>query len=103
MARLVRHTATGPIRIDPATWPRDEHGNLKPFWACACGLSGQFPMCDGSHKACRGEQAGLVYRYDPATRGVIDSSVDIPDAAPFSADANSTPPAPPGTSAPQAV
>ena len=79
MARLVLHNATSPVKIDPAAapdtpgaWPRDPQGNLKPVFVCACGLSSQFPFCDGTHKGCREEQAGHVYTYDPVTKRVID-------------------------------
>ncbi|MBS0191601.1 MAG: CDGSH iron-sulfur domain-containing protein [Planctomycetes bacterium] len=74
MARLVRHEKTDPIRIDPATWPRDEQGNLKVLSICACGISQKFPFCDGSHKGCRAESPGHVYRYDPVTKAVLDST-----------------------------
>jgi CDGSH-type Zn-finger protein len=70
MARLVRLEATGPIKIDPAQFPRDEQGNLKPIWICACGLSSNPPFCDKSHNACKHEQAGTLYEYDPATKSV---------------------------------
>jgi len=30
MARLLRIAASGPIKIEPAQFPRDEQGNLKP-------------------------------------------------------------------------
>jgi CDGSH-type Zn-finger protein len=66
MARLVKLSANGPVKIDPATWPRDEQGNLKNVWVCACGLSKTFPFCDATHKKCREEQAGCVYEYNAA-------------------------------------
>lgn len=31
---------------------------------CRCGLSGQWPMCDGTHKATIGEDPGKLYRYE---------------------------------------
>lgn len=58
MARLVQFEATGPIKVEPSD---------KPLFVCACGLSRKFPFCDGTHKACRDEEAGKIYRYDPAT------------------------------------
>ena len=67
MARLVRHTATGPYRIEPQDFPKG-----KPIFICACGLSGSLPYCDGSHKVCRAEIEGTLYEYD-AQRNVLQS------------------------------
>lgn len=80
MARLVRHDAAAPMKIDPNAppgtpnaWPRDAAGNLKPVFVCACGLSTKFPICDGSHKTtCPVEEPGHVYVYDPVTRAVVE-------------------------------
>ena len=44
MARLIRHDADQPYRIDPQD---------KPVFVCACGLSQDLPFCDGSHKGTR--------------------------------------------------
>jgi CDGSH-type Zn-finger protein len=66
--RIVRHIATGPFKIEPAQFPRDEQGNLKPIWICACGLSSTMPLCDKSHKACKDEDPTKVYTYDPVTK-----------------------------------
>jgi len=63
MPRLVRHEATGPIKIEPQD---------KPIFICGCGLTSKFPFCDGSHKACKNEQEGKVYIYDPQTKQVIE-------------------------------
>lgn len=60
MPRLVHRTATGPIKIDPKTLDPN-----KPIWICACGLSANFPFCDGAHKACaQTEKPGTVTIYD---------------------------------------
>ena len=59
MARLVRHTATGPYRIEPQDFPKD-----KPIFICACGLSQNLPYCDGTHKGCRAEIEGTLYEYE---------------------------------------
>ena len=60
MPRLIRITQSGPYRIDPADFPKDG----KAIWICGCGLSKAMPYCDKSHKACTGEQPGVLYVYD---------------------------------------
>lgn len=67
MARLVRHEKTGPIKLDPKELPQD-----KSIFICGCGLSRNFPFCDGTHKACRDERPGTLYVYDPETGKVIE-------------------------------
>ncbi|MBX3386467.1 MAG: CDGSH iron-sulfur domain-containing protein [Phycisphaeraceae bacterium] len=77
MARLIRVEASGPIKIEPAQFPRDEQGNLKPMFICACGLSKNSPFCDGAHKACRAsEQAGTLYVYDRDRTAVVEERRD---------------------------
>jgi len=78
MARLIRHEAMGPVKIDPATWPRDEQGNLKPILVCACGLSQNYPICDGAHKGCRiAEQPGKLYIYDRDRKTVTETRDEV--------------------------
>lgn len=67
MPRLVRHEATGPIRIDPQE---------KPVFICGCGLTSNSPFCDGSHKFCKNEEEGKVYVYDPETKQVVEERAD---------------------------
>jgi CDGSH-type Zn-finger protein len=54
MARIVRHVAAAPVKIEPSD---------KPVFICACGLTKNFPLCDGSHKPARNEEAGKLYTY----------------------------------------
>lgn len=77
MARMVRHDATGPHRIDPQE---------KPVFICACGLSKNLPYCDGSHAGCKDEQAGTLYIFDAARETVVDQKPDSPPNAPRVAD-----------------
>lgn len=67
MARLVRHEATNPIKIDPQE---------KPVFICACGLSQNLPYCDGSHSKCRDEAAETLYTYDAKRQSVVDQQSD---------------------------
>ena len=67
MPRMVRHEATGPIRIDPQD---------KPVFVCACGLSRTFPICDGAHKGCRDEDPAIVYVYEEGQRRPVDARPD---------------------------
>ena len=56
MPRLVSHDKDGPIKVEPQD---------KPIFICACGLSKNFPFCDGSHKPCKSEDPSRTYRYNP--------------------------------------
>lgn len=74
MSRLVELDARGPRRltaddIDP------EKGDIA---VCQCGLSDDFPFCDGSHRATEDETEGVCYRYDDesnASRSVVEEVV----------------------------
>lgn len=78
MPRLIRLEATDPVKIDPSQFPRDEQGNLKTIFICACGLSKKLPYCDGSHKPCRvNEQSGRLYVYDRDRSRVVEEREDV--------------------------
>jgi len=69
MARIIRHVATSPVRLEPSDAPQ---------FIYACGLTKKFPFCDGSHKPARSEQEGRLYVYgedrQPASDGPDDFS-----------------------------
>lgn len=69
MPRLVRMNAMGPIKIEPSE---------KPIFVCACGLSQNFPICDGAHKACKitEAEAGKVFVYDKDRKAIVSSHDD---------------------------
>ena len=60
MTRLIEHDQTGPYVVDEDEF--EERGGAIAI--CQCGLSGDYPFCDGSHKACGGEEEGKLYRYE---------------------------------------
>lgn len=65
MARLIRHDATGPHEIKPSD---------KSTWICMCGLSQDYPLCDGTHKLCRQqEDESKLYKY------VDGQAVEVPE------------------------
>jgi CDGSH-type Zn-finger protein len=55
MARLIRSDREGPYKLEPQD---------KAVFICGCGLTSNWPFCDGSHKSCKSEEAGKVYVYD---------------------------------------
>ncbi|MFP4591434.1 MAG: CDGSH iron-sulfur domain-containing protein [Halobacteriales archaeon] len=66
MARLVRHDATGPRKLD-ASDVDPEKGNIA---LCQCGLSAEYPFCDGTHRVTWDEDADTLYRYEGDAEGL---------------------------------
>lgn len=60
MARIVVHEETEPLKLTEADL-NAEKGNIA---ICQCGLSDEYPFCDGSHRQTRGETDSLLYQYD---------------------------------------
>lgn len=67
MPRLVRSDRDGPIKIEPQD---------KPIFICGCGLTRNFPFCDGSHKACKNETPGKVSVYDKDNQTIVEERDD---------------------------
>lgn len=62
MTRIVQMEDRKPLLIDP-----DELEEA--VWICRCGLSADWPYCDGSHKQARDEEAGKTYAYHRTEQG----------------------------------
>jgi CDGSH-type Zn-finger protein len=54
MARIVKHEGKGPLEVKVGQESK---------WICMCGLSKNMPFCDGSHKICKDEEEGKIYKY----------------------------------------
>lgn len=59
MGRLVEHDSTGPRKLDESDID-PEKGDIA---VCQCGLSEEFPFCDGSHRQAADEDEDSLYRY----------------------------------------
>ncbi|WP_424019099.1 CDGSH iron-sulfur domain-containing protein [Halorientalis pallida] len=59
MTREITHEATGPKIVD-----EDDIGEKGNIAICMCGLSGDYPFCDGSHQATADEDDGKLYKYE---------------------------------------
>lgn len=73
MSRLIEHDATGPRKLDAS----DLHPEKGDIAICQCGLSAEYPFCDGSHRATSDEDADTLYRYenddDTGDRRIVES------------------------------
>ena len=67
MPREVTHTATGPRRLTPDDVD-PEKGDVA---VCTCGLSEEYPFCDGSHSRTEGEDPDTTYKYVDGERRVV--------------------------------
>ena len=71
MARLVEHDANRPRKLDESDID-PEKGDIA---ICQCGLSGQFPFCDGTHRETESED-DACYRYVDDDDGLVRREVD---------------------------
>lgn len=75
MVREVTHTATGPRIIEP----EDIDEEKDDVAVCRCGLSAEYPFCDGTHRETLDEEDDTRYRYEredgELTRRVVSEIV----------------------------
>ncbi|MSR69183.1 MAG: CDGSH iron-sulfur domain-containing protein [Phycisphaerales bacterium] len=69
MARLIKFDAQRPIKLDPQE---------KAVFICACGLSKNFPLCDGHHKQSLVEKPGCTYVYDAQSENPREVTEPLP-------------------------
>ena len=64
MARIVLHERNRPYVVKAG----DQELHM-----CACGLSGNKPYCDGTHKRTLDEEENTTYMYDKAERTKLET------------------------------
>ena len=62
--REVTHTDRGPYIVTPEDIDEEE-GDVA---VCRCGLSDEYPFCDGNHRMTDGEESGVRYKYGDGER-----------------------------------
>lgn len=72
MGRLIEHDATGPRKLDGS----DLDPRKGDVAICLCGLSEEYPFCDGSHRLTAGEADDGCYRYVEEGEGLRRREVD---------------------------
>ncbi|NEU58015.1 CDGSH iron-sulfur domain-containing protein [Halorussus sp. MSC15.2] len=60
MVREITHDATGPLKLDESDLD-EEKGDVA---VCLCGLSEEYPFCDGAHRVTEDEEDGVRYKYE---------------------------------------
>lgn len=65
MARVIVHDENGPLKLDEDDLD-PEKGDVA---ICLCGLSEEYPYCDGTHRVTRDEGRETLYRYEDASEG----------------------------------
>ncbi|UWG48754.1 Zinc finger domain containing protein (CDGSH-type) [Halanaeroarchaeum sp. HSR-CO] len=60
MPREITHDAHGPKILDEDDID-EQKGNIA---ICMCGLSANYPFCDGSHDATADEDPNTLYKYE---------------------------------------
>ena len=76
MPREVTHTATGPRKLTRADF-ENEKENVA---ICQCGLSDDYPFCDGSHRRTGDESPERLYKYVHGERRLV-AAIEYADPA----------------------
>lgn len=72
MTRIVQLEDHKPLLVKKAEMTED-------VWICRCGLSADWPYCDGTHKKTFGEQPGKLYKYRREAPGGEPIREEIPE------------------------